>query len=81
MPFDTVAEFASLKVCGNLFVHQEFTHAHCKTLTLACNIASAITNVLISVFLVYYLYILKKGRSEGRTNDLINRMVRVLFVC
>ncbi|KAJ7330957.1 hypothetical protein DFH08DRAFT_882051 [Mycena albidolilacea] len=51
--------------------------ASLKTLTIACNIAAAVTNVLISVFLVYHLYILKRG--DSRTDDIINRLIAFAF--
>ncbi|KAJ6522004.1 hypothetical protein B0H19DRAFT_1203318 [Mycena capillaripes] len=51
--------------------------ASLKTLTIACNIAAALTNVLISAFLVYYLYILKRG--DSKMNDLINRLIAFAF--
>ncbi|KAJ7870997.1 hypothetical protein B0H14DRAFT_2571050 [Mycena olivaceomarginata] len=56
---------------------EDFTHDHYKTLTIACNIAAAVTNVLISVFLVYHLYILKRG--DSRTDDIINRLIAFAF--
>lgn len=70
-----MAELASLKVRDYLTYAPDFTNDHYKTLTIACNIAAAVTNVLISVFLVYHLYILKRG--DSRTDDIINRLVRV----
>ncbi|KAJ7488235.1 hypothetical protein FB451DRAFT_1553678 [Mycena latifolia] len=51
--------------------------ASLKTLTIACNIAAAVTNVLISAFLVYYLYILKRG--DDKTDDIINRLIAFAF--
>ncbi|KAJ6536910.1 hypothetical protein B0H19DRAFT_1079310 [Mycena capillaripes] len=48
-----------------------------QALTLACNIAAAVTNVLISMFLVYYLYILKRG--DRKTDDIINRLIAFAF--
>jgi hypothetical protein len=43
---------------------------------MTCNIAAAVTDALISVVLVYYLYISKTG--FGKTDDMINRLVRML---
>ncbi|KAJ7911357.1 hypothetical protein B0H13DRAFT_2009979 [Mycena leptocephala] len=43
-----------------------------KTLSMTCNIAAAVTDALISVVLVYYLYISKTG--FGKTDDMINRL-------
>ncbi|KAJ6529084.1 hypothetical protein DFH09DRAFT_1185553 [Mycena vulgaris] len=51
--------------------------ASLKTLTIACNIAAAVTNVLISAFLVYYLYVLKRG--DDRMDDIINRLIAFAF--
>ncbi|KAJ6586041.1 hypothetical protein B0H19DRAFT_1369086 [Mycena capillaripes] len=51
--------------------------ASLQALTFACNIAAAVTNVLISVFMVYHLYILKTG--DSRTDDIINRCIAFAF--
>ncbi|KAJ7022570.1 hypothetical protein C8F04DRAFT_1137731 [Mycena alexandri] len=48
-----------------------------KTLSMSCNIAAAVTDALISAFLVYYLYISKTGFEK--TDDLINRLIAFAF--
>ncbi|KAJ7644947.1 hypothetical protein FB45DRAFT_899007 [Roridomyces roridus] len=48
-----------------------------KTLSMSCNIIAAVTDVLISVVLVYYLYISKTGMTK--TDDMINRLIAFTF--
>ncbi|KAJ7174152.1 hypothetical protein C8R43DRAFT_1205284 [Mycena crocata] len=51
--------------------------AELKTLSFSCNIVAAIADALISVVLVYYLYISKTG--FGKTDDMINRLIAFTF--
>ncbi|KAJ7685993.1 hypothetical protein B0H17DRAFT_1204542 [Mycena rosella] len=48
-----------------------------KMLSMSCNIAAAVTDALISLVLVYYLYISKTGFVK--TDDMLNRLIASTF--
>ncbi|KAJ7451063.1 hypothetical protein FB451DRAFT_1284571 [Mycena latifolia] len=60
-----------------LNIHTFVELAELKTLSMSCNIVSAISDALISVVLVYYLYFSKTGFD--RTDDMINRLIAFTF--
>ncbi|KAJ6534928.1 hypothetical protein B0H19DRAFT_1271602 [Mycena capillaripes] len=77
----------NLNINLRYIVHMQYTNrlqlstiaelASLETLSFACNIAAAVTNVLISMFLVYYFYILKRG--DARMDEIINRLIVFAF--
>ncbi|KAJ7445090.1 hypothetical protein FB451DRAFT_70003 [Mycena latifolia] len=48
-----------------------------KTLSMSCNITAAVADALISLVLVYYLYISKTGFVK--TDDMLNRLIAFTF--
>ncbi|KAJ7723351.1 hypothetical protein B0H14DRAFT_2641879 [Mycena olivaceomarginata] len=71
--FATELAFAIMALKTGTFVEL----ATLKTLSMACNITSAAADSLISVVLVYYLYISKTGFNK--TDDMINRLIAFTF--
>ncbi|KAJ6573818.1 hypothetical protein DFH09DRAFT_1151172 [Mycena vulgaris] len=60
-----------------LNIHTFEQLATLKTLSMSCNIAAAATDALISLVLVYYLYVSKTGFEK--TDDMINRLIAFTF--
>ncbi|KAJ6530988.1 hypothetical protein DFH09DRAFT_141047 [Mycena vulgaris] len=51
--------------------------AELNTLSMSCNIAAAVTDAVISLVLMYYLYISKTGLV--RTDNMLNRLIAFTF--